>query len=64
MTLGDNQYTPENVSEKQILGVMTAFLKDGREIMREDADYRDYVKKIMNMSMTRRKIMSKIRSVL
>lgn len=61
MILGDNQYTPENVSENQILGVMTAFLKDGQEILRNDAKYQIYVNRIMNMSKTRRRILAYIR---
>lgn len=62
--IGDNQYVSEMVHEQNIIGIMTAFLRDGKEVMREDADYQKYVKKIMGMSMRRRRIISFIRRII
>lgn len=64
ITLGDNQYLPERVLENQVIGVMTAFIKDDKEIHRDDADYQKYVEKIVKMSTLRRRIMSYIRRVI
>ena len=59
--MGDNQYVSETVPENQIIGVMTAFARNGKETLREDLNYQKYVKKIMNMSINRRKVLAKIR---
>lgn len=64
VVLGDNQYISENILENQIIGVMTAILRDGKEILREDSDYQRYVSKIMKISMSRRKILAKIRRII
>ena len=61
--MGDNQYVSETVIENQIIGVMTAFARNGKETLREDSNYQKYVKRIMDMSINRRKILAKIRKI-
>lgn len=42
---GDNQWRKEFVPEADVIGILTAFIRDGREISVEDPDYQAYVKK-------------------
>lgn len=62
--IGDNQYIPETVFEDQIIGVMTAFLRNGKEILIDDTEYQKYTKEVMNMSMLRRRCLAYIRRLI
>ena len=44
LTRGDNTYTLERVPEEQVLGVLTSFLRDGREYDVTDPRYLMYVR--------------------
>lgn len=44
--IGDNQYRMErNVPKEWIIGRLTSFIRDGKEIATDDPEYLDYVKK-------------------
>ncbi|MBR4769240.1 MAG: hypothetical protein IK088_09750 [Lachnospiraceae bacterium] len=46
--VGDNQtFVEKNVEERQIIGVLTAFIRDGKEIPVTDPEYLSYAEKIM-----------------
>ena len=43
LVCGDNQFRPEYVSDSQIIGVLTSYVREGREIPVTDSEYLKYV---------------------
>ena len=69
-TAGDNTISKEyHVKDKEILGVLTSFVRDGKEIKTTDKDYKMYVRILYgldpvrrNLRRTKAKVRSKIKS--
>lgn len=50
---GDNCINKENIPEKDVIGVMTDYVRDGKKITVDDAEYQRYVKRMLAFSVVR-----------
>ena len=51
--MGDHQYRKERVPEEAVIGVLTSFIRDGKEVPVTDPDYRNYVSTLSDSSLIR-----------
>ena len=51
--MGDHQFRKERVPEDAVIGILTSFIRDGKEIPVTDPDYLDYVATLSDSSMFR-----------
>lgn len=59
LACGDNDYTPERVSFSRILGVMTAFTRDGRTVYTTSLRYRLY-SRVWSFSLPTKRVLQRI----
>lgn len=63
VTVGDNQWIKMTVRPDEILGVLTSYIDEGREIPVTDPEYLRYVRKYCHKSLARRHVRFYLRSL-